>query len=66
MTIKELLQTIRSVDIIFIISFIFLWLVPWAIGISLVVGEIINYFWSKLWKGMDEEKRYMWIKVAKW
>jgi hypothetical protein len=40
--------------------------IPWSIGISVVIGLIVETYWSWLWKGMDDEKRYETIRVARW
>ena len=39
---------------------------PWSLGVSLIIALIINAYRDWLWKGMDEERRYYEIKVAKW
>ena len=48
------------------VTFVLFVLIPWALGIAIVLDIFFLYFWNKLWKGMEEEKRYMYIKVAKW
>jgi hypothetical protein len=40
--------------------------IPWSIGVSLIISLIANAYWSWLWKGMDDEKRYETIRVARW
>lgn len=38
-----------------------------AIGFAIPTERILHYLCRKwLWKGMDEENRYEYIKVAKW
>lgn len=48
------------------VTFVLFVLIPWALGIAIVLDIFFLYFWNKLWKGMEEEKRYMYIKIAKW
>ena len=48
------------------VTFVLFVLIPWALGIAIVLDIFFLYFWNKLWKGMEKEKRYMYIKVAKW
>jgi hypothetical protein len=49
-----------------IISIVF-FLIPWAIGWTVIADkEVFGLFFSWLWSGMDEEKRYEWIKIARW
>lgn len=50
-------------DIIFYVIFLF---IPWLIVCVVVISIVIEIFLSWLWFGMDEEKRYEWIKIAKW
>jgi hypothetical protein len=48
-----------------IITIVF-FLIPWAIGWTVIVDKIFGLFFSWLWFGMDKEKRYEWIKIARW
>ena len=48
------------------VTFVLFVLIPWALGIAIVLDIFFLYFWNKLWKGMEEKKRYMYIKIAKW
>jgi hypothetical protein len=41
-------------------------LIPWAIGISVVLAVLIEKYWSWVWKGMEEEARYFYVKFSKW
>jgi len=50
-------------DIIYYVIFLF---IPWLIGCVIILYIVIEIFLSWLWFGMDEEKRYEWIKIAKW
>ena len=50
-------------DILYYVIFLF---IPWLIGCVIILYIVIEIFLSWLWFGMDEEKRYEWIKIAKW
>ena len=39
---------------------------PWCWAVGYWVGLIIQAYTNWLWKGMDKEERYEYIKVAKW
>jgi hypothetical protein len=45
---------------------IFLFLIPWAMGVVLIINIIVEGYRTWLWKGMDKEARYEWIKICKW
>jgi len=47
-------------------TIIMFYFIPWLIGISVILGVIMELFSMWLWSGMDEEKRYEWLKISKW
>jgi len=48
-----------------IIAIVF-FLIPWAIGWTVIANKVFGLFFAWLWSGMDEEKRYEWLKISKW
>jgi hypothetical protein len=40
--------------------------IPWCWAVGVWIGLLIRAYWRNLWKGMDEEKRYEYVKVARW
>jgi hypothetical protein len=39
---------------------------PMLIGYSVTVAYLWTKYFNWLWKDMDEQKRYMYIKVRRW
>ncbi len=40
--------------------------IPWSIGISVIIGLIVEAYWNWLFDEMGKERRYETIKVARW
>lgn len=40
--------------------------IPWCWAVGVWVGLLILAYRKWLWKGMDKEDRFEYIKVAKW
>lgn len=38
-----------------IIITVFLFLIPWAVGVSKISGWIIDTYWNWLWKGIKKQ-----------
>ena len=47
-------------------SIIIFFLIPWCLGCAVILAVICELYTSWLWSGMDEEKRYDWIKISRW
>jgi hypothetical protein len=39
---------------------------PWFFGSAVMLTILHNKYSNWLWKGMDAEKRYFYIKASKW
>lgn len=39
---------------------------PWAVGISYLFAKAVTWYENWLWKGMNDEKRFTYIKVPRW
>ncbi len=40
--------------------------IPWFLGIGIILDILVTIYTSWLWKGIDDEDRYFYIKASKW
>jgi len=61
----KLLPIILNTDTHELILFIIA-IFPWFFGLAMILTLIHEKYSNWLWKGMDSEKRYFYIKASKW
>ena len=59
---KTLLEFISFNDwpLLFIVA------IPWLLGVAIILDIIGTIYTSWLWKGIEDEDRYFYIKASKW
>lgn len=40
--------------------------IPWLLGVAIIIDIICTMYTSWLWKGLEDEDRYFYIKASKW
>jgi hypothetical protein len=40
--------------------------IPWLLGVVIILDIIGTIYTSWLWKGIEDEDRYFYIKASKW
>jgi hypothetical protein len=65
MHIITLIKFLITLDIFELFLFCF-FILPWLLGLAVICAIILTLYSNWLWKGMDNEDRYYYIKQAKW
>jgi len=65
MHIITLIKFLITLDIFELFLFC-LFILPWLLGLAVICAIILTLYSNWLWKGMDNEDRYYYIKQAKW